>query len=613
MTQQPHTPSIADDDSSGSPPIEESSIGESAAPAQSRSSKPGKPYSPGDRRAPRQVSILLAFAGALAIGAVVAAMGHLQFKSVAVYRVAEDVSTEQVAALQDRLARFLTSDSARGETQAIATDAAANGFDANALSFSVFSLTPDQSVQSAQKLADRFREIVEAEARAARTQPTEAEKFAAQHLDELKRGAADAGERLGQLSETLNTAQAGASQNNQLSRWRELSTKYRESRARLIDAQARLATLDSAGPPTAANIDPADRESAERADLGLQQDLKELAVNVAVLTAQIREVHTRSTASLDAAIDAAQALRYESARIGHDHSEPDVSAAMTSITEHADDYRNVVDKFSEAWDKALATLPESAADPSDGAVLLRYENALAAARELEFASSAVLQVIEAETTRLGGDGRAAPQRYELLSTLVRAVQTLQAAHRRLLIESGRIEDSQNFRIDSALRSARGLRGRSRARLLAIEEKLSTAALADARIKYAAAVDDARKVVEQQRTETDCVTQALVEAQEELVDVMARTQDRTAAAQAELLALQVEMEQNRAERIEQQIDRLTEKRLAVAHENPLEPATVSCDRFPVDTGRRLKSGGIAAAATFTVMLLGQFWLARRDPG
>ena len=174
-----------------------------------------------------------------------------------------------------------------------------------------------------------------------------------------------------------------------------------------------------------------------------------------------------------------------------------------------------------------------------------------------------------------------------------------------------MEARENFHLDAALRSARGLRRRSQQRIRAIETILQERAAKRARREHI----DATKLAEQRIHET---REAFAQAVLELIDLQEQLNSGAAQTERFLHALvdakaaqtRVDMTREGLAMTQDRLKLLQTQRLARLENDGIELISCSTLDSPVNLAERLRHGGIGALAVLLILGLGQWLLVRR---
>lgn len=556
---------------------------------------------------PRRWSVFAAALAAAFVFVAVLAVGGLEFRSVARFRLDPDLSEADVAAVRLRLLDFLLNVPQSGQSpSASAWMVQANeGF----LRFAAGGATPRQSAELAKRLADQFAAAVEFDAKALEATPSPAEVFVGESLELHRSRTHETGRRLTEARTQLPAVDPRATQAELLQRWRQKKDDLQTAADALRTADARLTELRGSEPITVA-ADPSDIANAELANLGLQQDMKEMNVNLAEVRSELLRADDAVQVPFENAANAAANLRYQADDAALNH--PELPSA-SDIAIRAAEYASRLSSLQSDWAARAGSLRRAPDDLPPQVLIDAQETLAKLAGDFTYAADPMIREIDKLATDLADSRTGRGQHRELISSLVRDAQVLAAEHRRVAFAVAGVTIADNFRLDAALRAGRALHARCRAIRQVIADQLAATALAEARTAWSSALASAETAVADTRADHDRAVRELLAVHEELIESF-----RGAAGYVELLtradidddALRTGQQDLR--RIEQQLDSLMQARLAAAR-SPISPAGVEIDPWPVNIVPRLYTAGTAAIATLIAMLMGQFWLTRRsDP-
>ena len=246
-----------------------------------------------------------------------------------------------------------------------------------------------------------------------------------------------------------------------------------------------------------------------------------------------------------------------------------------------------------------------------GEVLDIYQRLRRNLNDFLFDMARRLSTMRSQVHAVGADPRDTARHHVFQSNLMRAFQTVQAAHHRFEFAAGAIETPDNFRLDAAIKSARGLRRRSQDRIRTIEEQLQAKATEHAKKRRVEKLIEAERFIDQARTATNKTVDELLALQEELnLGAEASEAFLRTVLRAEVATSRLEFARTDATQIEDRLRDLAAKRLSAADAASIE--LVSCDVTgrPINLSERLRIGGIGAALTLLTILLGQWWITRR---
>jgi len=138
---------------------------------------------------------------------------------------------------------------------------------------------------------------------------------------------------------------------------------------------------------------------------------------------------------------------------------PNIQAVVLGLVHDSDAYRQTLTKYTEVWTIEFTSLQRMEVDPASAELLDRYQRVRMLLSDFLFAASQRLSAVRAHLSVLGGQAGDNARHHVLQSNLTRAFQATQTAHHRFEFAAGGIDTPDNFRLDAALRSARGLRRR----------------------------------------------------------------------------------------------------------------------------------------------------------
>ena len=458
------------------------------------------------------------------------------------------------------------------------------------------------------RVADGFVAQVRAEWQRRLDVPSLAERVLVEQLADLERhrrpvtdGRADAEAQLSDKSALENRDRA---QRDTADGHRQLN----EVRTALLRDHQSLRALRSSPVPLKGWVSPERREAARLADLDLQQDLAELRVHVAAVRRQLLWVWQRSSPALDDLLAAAGRLRRVYLGATADETTGPTKWIVEESTDEAGAYHERLSVFARGWNSVFVALQRLKVDPTNDAVLDSYAAVHRWLGDFRFEAGGLVEGMEIAVRALNSEVDDAARHYKMRSEFVGAVKHLESAQASFLRLADQVNEAENFRLDEALRSTRGLRGRVYRRWLAIESRLESAALTDARM------DRERLIAEAESR----LASTLQELERSIGEVLANG-DRLAAS-IELADAQVRarvVDEQRAAWLamtdglivgwEQRLQELRLQRHQAAPQATIELAGRSVADRPLHPTRRLGSGILAGLAAALLVLGAQRWL------
>ncbi len=467
----------------------------------------------------------------------------------------------------------------------------------------------DAISDAAQRAVTTFQGRVKAIAAEIRDTPGPDERVLTTHLDSLRT-------RLAQAKEKIDVAVAqwpvtDPSQHRQalLSQWQTLRTDLAGTRQVWVSAQSQVDELRYAPAPTHGVVRTDIRRDRLAADRALQQDLSELHVTLTELKLHLLTVWQNAAASLDSVV-----AKVETFTAIVDTAQTTASKTpdqRDTIVDQTASYHEELSRFEGMWNREFTTLRLVDVDPMSGQVIDIAQRVRRILNDFLYTSGKHLTAVRTSVRDFGRDGRDSARSYVFQSNLVRRFEALQSAHHRFEFAGGAIETPENFRLDAALLSARGLRRRTQARIRGIDQQLETVALEQAKIRRTKDLEIAEQEAIGTRNSTDKTVDELLAMQEEL-NLSADQSEAflRATMKAEVANARFERVQADLEDVETRLQRAVADR--TTHANAIRVELRSCevgDR-PVNLSARLRTSGIGATLTLVLVLLGQWLFVRR---
>ena len=567
---------------------------------------------PRPHRPARVMGVLPACLAALLVGGLLTMASTWRYRSVAIIRVAGVEHTDRFPILRSELAS--QAEQALGPqvtAGASGTNWVVDAPESNMLRLVLTNADVHRGMESVRSIAEAFLVECEEKTRQAAVTPTFAEEL-------LRDTGAKIHDHLSVARAAVDTALARMPEddprpeiNERMGEWGRSVTAFQTMRDQLRGAQQDLAALRSAPQPTYGLVDSDARTEALETDTTLQQDLSELSVTLSELKRLILNVWQKATPRLDELSAATRNLASATASSRTGLRATDAAEILDEFDNLARVYGALLDQFSKRWSTGFGELRIVDNSPHSAVLidahaqirgllpgfLLQSESPLSG---MDSAARALRENI-GNDVRLNGE----------YSKITRAYRAIHEAHRRFAIAAGQIEPVENFRLDAALRTARGLRRRSQHRIRLLDEQLQSRA--------------ARRAREQrvQRTEglsnrVDELRGTLAQTMEELISLATDLNKSTELTEEFLRAeLTADLAKQRATGVENtlsqndaQLAELETKRRATAQSVKVELVSCRSDKRPVNLEERLRLGGFAAGMTFFIVAACQWWFHRR---
>ena len=566
----------------------------------------------GRHRTRRTSGILLALGASVLVGGALTLAGRLDYRCAATLEMTPPPGDAVRAHYGKELLHFAWQHShSRPNGELGATPWQVDTPDAAQLRLTIVAPDKTRGVERVRSLAQQFLAIIDTLAQQARSTPTEGERVLATYGSEL-------GQRLDEAQVQLDAALAKLPQDDPLkqrasirAKWEDLRSAFVEVRERAAASAADYHRLAEAGAPTRGVVSSEMRRAALQKDLTLQQDLKELAVAITEVKAHTLTVWRQAQSPTEKLSQTVRAFDEALQSVHAGSATPATAATLGPIRASLLDYAEKLEAFRTAWSSSFADLRELEVDPYTANVLDRYQRIRRALSDFLFASARTLSQMRAAVGALNESPSDQARDHVLRSTLVRAFQKVQNAHHQFEFVASEVQSPDHFRLDAALKSARGLRRRTRARIAKIEKHLQTEALERSRKQRINETQAAKELVERVRLAADETMDSLIDLQDQL-NIRADLSEAFVSAmlKVELAAGRLQLTQGYLNQTKSTLRDLRAKRLTPDHPTRIE--LVSCEVLgsAVDWQQRAQTGGIGAALTLLTVLFGQWWVSRR---
>jgi len=485
--------------------------------------------------------------------------------------------------------------------------------DAAARALRVTTTSPDleQASTSITQLATTFMERIHKLVEHARTQPGPDELV----LTEFRRRLADdllalTGD-VRRIESTVPDEDCQAVDAELRTRLATGHATYAQNRERVREAEVQLAAIHAAPLPQKAAVDPDAREQAIRTDVEVQQDLRALRVQLAETRYQLVAVCEAASSMLDVLTTSAKSLEDLCAGEQVRSTSVELRRPVERIGQSAADYSALLAGFAQAWNQEGDRLRALEDDPRQAKIIDLQATLYNLLSGFVFQSSVPLTSIRDHVRAVSTAPGTPAGRHELASSLVRGLHALQSAHHRFEFTAGDIKPSNNFRLDAALRSAKGLRHRSRGRLEQIEGRLSRDALANLRDERERRVAALSKEIDELRPTLDASVEALL-ATHEQADRHTPALQRFHESQAVtgVYDERIKNTQREIARIDTLLTDRAAKRMGVINPDHLRVVAHRISRWPVNLPAKLLQATLAFAAVLVFLVGLQMWLSPR---
>ena len=445
-----------------------------------------------------------------------------------------------------------------------------------------------------------------------RTTPTESENVLSAYVSELQTRLTDAQVQLEAAIKTLPADDPRGDRDAMLAKWENLRSDFSTARERLDRAAEESNRLLAESEPTHGIVTVEERREAFLADSGLQQDLKELGATLTELKRHMLEVWRRASEPLRQAELASAVYIEDLSRRGAGELPTEIRAIVDTLAKQTAEYREAMSTFAQAWSAEFSALSHREIDPESGDVLDGYQRSRSLLNDFLFNGGQRLSSLRAEVNALARKPTDHVLHHVLQSELTRGFQELQSAHHRFEFAAGSLETPENFRLDSAIRIARGLRRRTTDQMRTLEERLQSHAADRARNERMRAVASIEDVLRATRAASDKTVDELVALQDGLNQTASLSEAFVASVlRAELANSRLQITQEDLERTQGQLLEFAARRAATNTSADLTLVSCGVVQASVNLPERLHFGAVGAGVTFLAVLLGQLLLRQRS--
>lgn len=488
-------------------------------------------------------------------------------------------------------------------------DAPANGI----LRLGVTTTDRRKGVEDATAAAQGFLTALHERADEIRRTPSESEGVLSNLVSQLQERVAHAQAQVDSATASLPSADPRIDRDALVQRWQSLRTDFAATRTQLAEAAAGVDRLRSEFEPTHGIVRADDRRRALESDPALQQDLRELEVRLAELKLHLLNVWQQSSGRLDQHHTAMDELSRTASNSDTTRLSQNIQAAVLGLVNDTDAYRQTLTTFKEVWTNEFTSLQRMDVDPASGELLDRYQRVRGLLSDFLFAASQGLSAVRSHLNVLGEKISDNARHHVLQSNLTRAFQAAQTAYHRFEFAAGGIDTPDNFRLDAALRSARGLRRRTLEQIQHIEQRLQSEAIDRAKKQHAAALVEAEHAVEQTRATSEQTIEQLFSVQDGLIHAVGLTEGfLRAVLQAELAANRIQTAQEDLDRTDRHLAELIANREAANANLGVELVSCGVIGTELNLGQRYHLGIIGFVVTLAAVLAGQWWITRSEP-
>ncbi|MCB9850689.1 MAG: hypothetical protein H6817_08280 [Phycisphaerales bacterium] len=356
--------------------------------------------------------------------------------------------------------------------------------------------------------------------------------------------------------------------------------QYTELRDRVRSVTASRDALQEAPPIEHAVVDAEARESAYRNHIPLQEDMRHLEIQLFQIQSTMVAIGKEGGDSLNTVLAAAEEIGKLTETAAAENATAAERPLLEQTSEKAAEYHHIATIFAQAWTRDLLRLEELQVDARTAEILRVYDEAAKRIRDFQQDSEQATATLRRRIRALGeqADPNAATQVAQ--ATLVRKAHDLQTAYRTFDRSANELIAQDNYLLDAALQSARGLWQRTQATRRDIDDALEQQAVQRAREERTARI--AAMTAEIESTRGDIVTlvdeiKAQSDAAQQIIDrlpayVIAATAGESARDRRVLL-------ESRANELSQDLADIRVTRDAIVSFDDLAITTTPADNWP----------------------------------
>jgi hypothetical protein len=571
---------------------------------------PPSPDADSGRSKRHLAQVSLAVLAGLFVGGAMLLAEPFQHRCGATFQIANASDLAQFGKYRKELMGFVWRDDQKTSPQQNDTKWQVEVPAAGVLCVAMDTSNADLGATQAEALARGFMTHVQTLNESERSKPTEGESFLQNYATVLTRRLDDAQRQLDEAMAKLPVADPRPDNENLMVRWKSVRGDFDAARTQLRQAGEEFKRLTQQDDLTHAAVNAEVRQTALLADADLQQDIKELSTTLTELKLHMLNVWQQSSAALEQLGSAAAAGLTQVSSLDADATPSSMREACVAIAGEMTAYRDAAATFSKSWNAEFAGLQRADLDAQGATLLDAYQRVKTMLNEFLFHAGNRLSAVRESVNQLSRDPADDAQHHLRQSDATRAFAELQAAHHRFEFAAGAIDTPNNFRLDSALRIARGLRRRVADRIRVIDERLQKRAIARAteeRNRTISALDD---ILHKSREASDSTVEELIALQDGLQTASASSEQFVAAvANAELANNRLQLSRTDLDLAESRLRDLAQKRATAQRGAELQMTRAGVLQKNVNLHDRLRVAGVGSSVTFLAVLLGQIALAR----
>ncbi|UCF34056.1 MAG: hypothetical protein JSV78_01870 [Phycisphaerales bacterium] len=544
---------------------------------------------------------------ALLVGSVLVVAGGLEYRCTAAIKVSGINEHNPLEEYRRSLLAYVVDQRRElGESALPAWAWGVQSLGEDTLELSIIASRRARGLARVEAVAQGFIRHVQSELAQLQQTPDLAEELLLEYVAQLRKRLAEAEQEVESAIQQMPADDPRTDRNAALARWRGLRADFADLRRQLAARGDQLRELQNVPEPTHGIVSAEERQKAIQRDPALIQDLEELKVQLAQLKFQMLTTWQESAAKLDSLRHEVQALRASTQPTGEDE-QPQFVAGFTATVE---EYAQALDHFAETWNQEFTAIQTVDCDPYSKEILDALGRLRTLVGDFFFKSSQLLASMRTHTQAINEGLSDNARHHVFYSKLVRGFRSPELLHHRLEFAACMVKPANNFRVDAALRSARGLRRRTQATLSEIEERLEAEARNKAQEEYTQRLAEAELAMEKTRNDAARMIEEIVNLQDELnLSSDLTEQFLKTVLQSEFATDLKELAEKDFKDGEQILQNLKSLRTDRVLQTKLQIVSCEASDIPINLPERLRFGGIAALITLVAVSLVQWWFAR----
>lgn len=529
----------------------------------------------------------------------VALAGSFDYRATALFQVTSGVQSPRQTLLDILW---------RGRRAGVVSDRwQVKAFDDGKLGIELICRSTSEAETQINHVKDAFAMQLRGEADLARLKPNDAEVTAGARIDRLQAALLQARHAID--DEPIKAVKADPTEvRHQLHA--VLAGKidsYHELRSIKKNLLTRLDQLEATPLPAKGWIDPQARQVALDARDDLTQELRQLATQLAVIQGQLADVWQQASPRLDELVDAAGKLGQITAGGASPHGDDAQGAAMDQIRGRSAQLSRRIESFARRWTEVFTSVVRRPVVPLASRELEAQARLADLLAEFTFHAGKLLDLMRESTHNLRDQTQHAARNHRTQSQTLRACHRLEAEFARFEFVASDIIPRNNFRLDAAMRSARGLRFRVGLEVSAIDEGLATEALEQVKTQRRTERHGLQAEIQSVEDDVEHAVDEILDAQTELLAIIPETE------KAIRLQYSLDGARRQAATLEKWLAEDRKNLAALKTQREIQPegewvrlVSHSVDAIPIDLSAHILWGVLAA----TIVMLGALLFQQR---